>query len=89
MRFRNELGQRGMEEYSRRKSSASSGLTREVISATGSKVRVSENTVVLEQTNQLRVGCCFPLRAAKPDNLLPPWVSGHPHNPAGQGDGPI
>ncbi|KAJ9109977.1 hypothetical protein QFC20_003177 [Naganishia adeliensis] len=54
MRFRNELGQRGMEEYSRRKSSASSGLTREVISATGSKVRVSENTVVLEQTNQLR-----------------------------------
>ncbi|KAI5451367.1 Uridine kinase [Naganishia albida] len=54
MRFRDQLAQRGTEEYNRRKSMADSGLTQEVISATGSKVRVSENTVVLEQTNQLR-----------------------------------
>lgn len=55
MRFRNELGQRGMAQHTRRQSLEPINLGKEIASATGSKVRVPENTVVLEQTNQLRV----------------------------------
>jgi hypothetical protein len=55
MRFRNELGQRGMAQHTRRQSVEPINLGKEITSATGSKVRVPENTVVLDQTNQLRV----------------------------------
>ncbi|GHJ87771.1 hypothetical protein NliqN6_4173 [Naganishia liquefaciens] len=54
MRFRNELGQRGTAQHTRRQSLEPLNLGKEITSATGSKVRVPETTVVLEQTNQLR-----------------------------------
>ncbi|KAJ9121749.1 hypothetical protein QFC22_002370 [Naganishia vaughanmartiniae] len=54
MRFRNQLGQRGLEQHSRQHSLEQVSLGKEIVSATGKKVRVPENTVLLDQTNQLR-----------------------------------
>ncbi|KAJ9102554.1 hypothetical protein QFC21_002955 [Naganishia friedmannii] len=54
MRFRNQLGQRGMEQHSRQQSLEQVSLGKEINSATGKRVRVPENTVLLDQTNQLQ-----------------------------------
>lgn len=83
MRFRNELGQRGMAQHTRRQSLEPINLGKEIASATGSKVRVPENTVVLEQTNQLRV-CQRRDMLHRITQVFAFPISGHSHHLAQQ-----
>lgn len=86
MRFRNELGQRGIAQHTRRQSVEPINLGKEITSATGSKVRVPENTVVLEQTNQLRVSvftCVLSSQLLTMEHIRTA-LPGHPHDFAKQ-----